>query len=296
MRKVGIYFHSRSEAARELAHELCDLIRPSLEAVWVCSAWDDEATSRNIDGTDMIISVGGDGTVLRAARAVVPHPVLILGVNMGRLGFLAELTPAEAREKLPYILHGGGRVEMRTMLKAELLAPLNAPPISNWEYHALNDVVAARSSVGRPVYVSVSIDSVPLATYRADAVIIATATGSTGYSLSAGGPVLYPETQALVLTPVAPHLSAGTPLVLPASALVEMRVEAEHPAILSVDGQEEIEMVSGAGVRVSASPHVARFLRLGPPSSFYASLARRLGWIREDGSMPPESDPPQKPV
>jgi NAD+ kinase len=108
--------------------------------------------------------------------------------------------------------------------------------------------------------------------------------------------VLYPETQALVLTPVAPHLSAGTPLVLPASAIVEMRVEAEHPAILSVDGQEEIEMVSGAGVRVSASPHVARFLRLGPPSSFYASLARRLGWIREDGSMPPESDPPQKPA
>jgi len=272
VRKVGIFVHPRWEAAADLGRQLEARLRPQVQDVWLTAAWDEAAARRQVGDSDLLVCVGGDGTMLWAARTAIPRPVPILGVNMGRLGFLTEFTPEEALEKLPAVLEGAGRLEERTML---------AVATSTGEsYHALNDAVVGRHTVGRPVYVEASVDGRRLAFYRADAVLVATATGSTAYSFSAGGPILYPESRDLLLTPVAPHLMSGQSLVLPPQVVIELRVDVDHEAALSVDGQEYHLLRSGDVVTVTRSPHVARFLRFSEPAQHYATLAELLGWLR----------------
>jgi NAD+ kinase len=250
--------------------------------VWTGNAWDRTAAAAHIAGTDLLICVGGDGTVLRGARAAIPHPVRILAVNMGRLGFLAELTPEEAPAAVLSVLDGAGRVEERAMVTGQVCQPGADSPASDagttalGPQHALNDIVVGRYAPGRPVYISVVIDGEQLETVRADGMIVATATGSTGYSLSAGGPVLFPESRQLVLTPVAAHLSRVRPIVLPEHLSVELRVATDHRAVVSFDGQIDEELVSGACVRISRSPYLARFVRLRPPADFYHKLISHL--------------------
>ncbi len=239
--------------------------------MWQTSNWEDSAAQEQIEGTDLVICLGGDGSMLWAARALIPHAVPILGVNMGRLGFLAEIGPKELVEKLPQVLAGEGRVEERAMLQAQV-------PAWGQTFQALNDVVLGRS-LGRPVYLDVSVDGRRLAVYRSDAVIVATATGSTGYSLSAGGPILHPESQDIVLTPVAPHLAPARPLVLPRGAVVDLVLSTEEGASVSIDGQVNRALATGEAVSVCRSKHVARFLRLSEPAEYYGILAERLEWL-----------------
>ncbi len=229
--------------------------------------------------------------MLWAARLAILQSVLLLGVNMGRLGFLTELRAEEALDKLGAILEGDFRVEERTMLHAEFLPVPGASDDAEKRYHALNDVVIGRGTPGRAVSVEVSLDGELLAHYRADAVIVATATGSTGYVLSAGGPILHPEAHELVLMPVAPHLAAARALVLPSSTVLELRTVTDHAAVLSVDGQVNQELVNGEGVRVFRSPHLARFLRLGAPLDYYAALSEGLGWRGSGNSERPSLRP-----
>ena len=182
--KIGIYHHPTSEPARALAEEVRERLAGRVRATWVSSAWDPESSTKDLADTDLLICIGGDGTVLRAARAVVPHPVPILGVDMGRLAFLAEFTPAELHAHLDEVVEGRCHVEERTMLDVHLerFAAEDVPAHT----HALNDVILGRPALGRPVYINVKIDGDLVGLIRADAVIVATATGSTGYSLSAG--------------------------------------------------------------------------------------------------------------
>lgn len=273
MRKVGIFVHPRWAAARDLADEVRAFLAGKVAEVWQTSVWDDKATPEHIPGTDLLICLGGDGSMLWAARTVIPHPVPVLGVNMGRLGFLAELRPQDILKRLPDVLQGRGRIEERTMLQAQV-------PAWGLTYHALNDVVVGRVSAGLPVYVDVSIDGSRLALYRCDAVIAASATGSTAYSLSAGGPILHPESREMVLTPVAPHLAAARPLVLPPQAVADLMVSTESEAVVSIDGLVDRPLASGDSVSVCRSPHVARFLRFSQPQDYYAMLAERLDWLR----------------
>ena len=147
-------------------------------------------------------------------------------------------------------------------------------------HHALNDIVVGRASIGRPVYVETVVDGVRLAIHRCDAVIAATATGSTAYSLSAGGPILHPESRELLLTPVAPHLGSARPVVLPPNATIDLRVTADKEAVISVDGQIDRALASGDSVSVCRSAHVARFVRFSPPQDYYAVLAEKLNWLR----------------
>ncbi len=221
MNKAGVFVHSRWSAADRLADRVRDLLRDRGCDVWLTSDWDDSAVGENIPGTDLLVCLGGDGTMLRAARVIVPHPVPILGVNMGRLGFLTEVNPGDLVDRLSDFLEGRCRIEERTMLQAQV-------PSWGATHHALNDVVVGRASIGRPLYVEVSIDGVRLAIHRCDAVIAATATGSTAYSLSAGGPILHPESRELLLTPVAPHLGSARPLVLAPDAVIDLTVTADQ--------------------------------------------------------------------
>ena len=273
MNKVGIFVAARWRGATNLVESLRAALAPEVAEVWQTSSWDEPEAQERIEGTDLIICLGGDGSMLWAARAVVPHAVPILGVNMGRLGFLAEIGPQELMAELPRVLTGAGRVEQRAMLQARV-------PAWGQTFQALNDVVIGRALAGRPVYVDVSVDGQRLAIYRCDAVIVATATGSTGYSLSAGGPVLHPESRDLLLTPVAPHLAPALPIVLPGDAVVDLIVSTEDGAAVSIDGQVNRTLDSGDGVSVCRSPHVARFLRLSRPQDYYRILAERLQLLK----------------
>ncbi len=283
MNKVGCCYHPKllDDLGRRVAEELLAVAEQHGAATWLASAWDEKATREHMPGTDLLLCVGGDGTVLRAARAVVPYQALLLGVNMGRLGFLTELDARGAPERLPEVLAGAGRIEERAMLHAEIVSPEGADGETPARHDALNDVVIGRVALGRTVQVAVRIDGQPTADYRADGVIVATATGSTAYSLSVGGPVLHPESREILLTPLAPHLAPRNSVVVPPATVIEVQLAPNQQATFSVDGERDLDLAAGEMVRVSLGEHRARFLRLGAPTEFYARLAHRLNWLRE---------------
>ena len=278
MNKIGITYHPKSEAARRVAEELRERLAARVGEVWLASAWDEEASRERVPGTDLLICCGGDGTVLRAARAVAPHPVTLLGVNMGRIGFLTEIGPTDLMGQIDAVLAGEGRIESRAMIEAE---SHRAADGAHEQLHALNDIVVGRAGIGRTVQFSVSIDGTTAGDYRADGVIVATATGSTAYSLSVGGPILHPESREIVVTPVAPHLAPANSLILPADALVGISIAPTQRAMLSIDGGPDTELAGGDRVAVRRSEHEARFLRLGPPGEFFSRVGRRLNWLPE---------------
>jgi NAD+ kinase len=294
MKKIGICYHPKLREAPQVAERLREAIVPHGEEVWVASAWDEEATRGHAEDTDLVICIGGDGTVLRAARAIVPHDVFLLGVNMGRLGFLTELDESEALDRLPDILGGKARIEERAILHADLLSARGeSAPMECTHFHALNDVVLGRASLGRTVQVSVFVDGFRIADYRADGVVVATATGSTAYALSTGGPILHPESREIVLTPVSPHLVPRNAMVLPPSSEIELRLAPGQSAVLSIDGESDMAISPEVIVRVTDSDHLARFLRLSHTVDFYTRAARRLNWLREEeeGALPNEDWP-----
>jgi len=275
MNRIGILYHPMIEAAYSLAEKLDEFLTSEGVSVWLCSAWEGEKSRAQMGDTDLILSIGGDGTILRAAQAVVPHPIPITGINLGKLGFMTELGADEAVAKLPALLAGEGWIDERATLEAELL-PTEEEPGSPRIFYALNDVVVSRGAVARVVYIDASISGEPLTTYKADGVIVATATGSTGYSLAARGPILHPQAEEFLLLPIVPHLSSAYTLVLPSTAVVKLRISSVHEATLSVDGHINLPLSSGTVVTVKLGSNRARFLRIRPQDSFYRSLEQKL--------------------
>ncbi len=275
MNRVGILYHPMIEAAYKLAKELEVFLVASGVSVWLCSAWEGEQVKAQVNNTDLVLSVGGDGTILRAAQAVVPSPIPITGINLGKLGFMTELNTGEALAKLPALMAGEGWIDERALLEAQLFPPDEEPRPSHM-FYALNDVVVARGAIARVVYVEAFIDDEPLTTYKADGVIVATATGSTGYSLAAGGPILHPQAKESLLLPITPHLSSVYPLVLPSTVIVRLRINTVHQATLSIDGHINLPLSNGAIITVKHSSNTVRFLRIHPENYFYSSLEQRL--------------------
>ena len=247
---------------------------------WTSSAGEIAPDMPEAVGTDLIVTAGGDGTILRAARISVPHKIPILGINMGRLGFMTELHADEALDKAPQYLEGTARVEERTMLEVGISSIDTRRRLDGQDpcYHVLNDVVVGRGAVARMVTVSVCIDGAHLTDFRADAVIVSTATGSTGYNLSVGGPILSPEATEIVVKPVAPHVGLAPALVLPGTSVINLKVETDHQAMLNVDGYLNLEMAMGDSITARQSPFKALFLRASPPTHFYETLTQRLGF------------------
>ncbi len=272
MKRIGIIYNPMIAAATQLAPEVSALLVARGLDAWTCSAWKTDEARGQAPGTDLMISIGGDGTILRAAQAVVGQKTLICGVNLGRLGFMTELAADEVEGKLPEILDGAGWCDARTMLQVELREGDGAPVI----YHALNDVVAGRGETARMVNVEVSVDGEPLHIYKSDGVIVATATGSTGYAYAAGGPVLHPQSRDYILVPMLPHLSSAHALVIPAASSVKITMHTAHQAVISIDGNQNHALADGAELSLSLSPHQTRFVRLSPPGAFYATLEQRL--------------------
>ncbi len=269
VKQVGILYHPKIEKAKAFSQELEKFLKARGVSFWTCSAWEEDKAKPQIAESELMLSIGGDGTILRAVRAVIPHAVPIVGINLGNLGFMTELKADEAFEKLPRLLDGDGWIEERAMLEAELLSQGKV-------FHAMNDVFVGRRSSARLVQVETKVDGEVLAIYRADGVIVATATGSTGYLLAAGGPILHPQAKEIIFKPVCPHLALDRAVVLPAEAEIQIKVTTTHEAMLSIDGQVEMPLRSGDEVKVKRSPHVARFLRIHPKAYFYSYLESRL--------------------
>jgi NAD+ kinase len=283
IRCIGILHHPRKPDSVTLAAEMADILTARGCTTWLGSAWDEPAISHRLTaaaGLDMLITLGGDGTILRAARMAAHFAVPLLGVKMGRLGFLAELQPEDWQAPMERILEGEYWLERRMMLDARVVR--NGKAVDNQgqqlHYQALNEVVVSRGGLARIIHVTASIDGDVLTTYAADGVVVATPTGSTGYALAAGGPILPPELRNIVLVPIAPHLSLDRSIVLSEGAAVSLNVASDHQVILTVDGQFEIDVHDGDVVEITASADSADFVRLRSPTYFYSTLLQRLKW------------------
>lgn len=236
------------------------------------------ALADELAGTALVCVFGGDGTMLRAARAVAPLGLPLLGVNLGRLGFLTRVATAE----LPGVLEdvGAGRYECeeRALLGSELVRHDTRGPRGT----ALNDVVVARGGEVRSVHLDVRIDGERFTVYWADGLVISTATGSTAYAMSAGGPLMLPSSRAMLVVPIAPHLSFANALVLEPDQRVSITVQEDH-ARLSIDGQDERDLRAGDRVEIHRAEHCARFVRTPTMRPFLELLRAK---ILKEGVLP----------
>jgi NAD+ kinase len=240
-------------------------------------ALDGHALPIGISAAGIACVFGGDGTVLRAARALSPHDIPILGVNLGRLGFLTATTITEFDAALADVVAGRFELEVRAMLDARVIRDRN-------EFArglALNDVVVARGKPVRSIRVAVKVDGEPLIVYWADGLIIATATGSTAYGFSVGGPLILPASSTITMVPIAPHLSFGNAIVFDPQQVLELEVR-DEPAVLSFDGQEEHDLKSGDLIVVRKAETVARFARTAHARPFVELLRQKI--LKEPGT------------
>jgi NAD+ kinase len=270
--KLGIVYRDRSTEAAALSHILVARLTGAGYSVWSAEATHQQEIDGYLAATDVVLVLGGDGTLLSVARQCAPLDVPLLGINFGRVGFLTELEPAEVDDQLPLYLKGEYWVDERSMLQAEVEIGRQRQLLL-----ALNDVVLVRGAEPRVIRVNVWIDDHPYTTIVADGVIISTATGSTAYNLAAGGPILHPQVRSAVITPIAPHLVADRSLVLEPNARITLELEAgSGGAILSADGQLNRPLLDGAQVRIATNRQVTRFLRRRPPTYFYRVLSAKL--------------------
>ena len=230
-----------------------------------------------LDGVQLACIFGGDGTMLHAARALAPYPIPMLGVNLGHLGFLTMVTIDEFDAAFADVAAGRYEVEERAMLDARLVRH----GTEAGRELALNDVVVARGAPVRSIHVAVTVDGDPLIVYWADGVIAATATGSTAYAFSVGGPLLLPTAQSIALAPIAPHLSFANAFVFEPDQVIELQVQ-DEPARLSVDGQLEQDLSAGDRVIVRRAGVVAKLARTAHAKPFLSLLRQKI--LKEPGT------------
>jgi NAD+ kinase len=237
------------------------------------SLYDDELRYQvKIQKVDLLIALGGDGTMLRAGHLCAPHQVPILGINLGKFGFLTAIQRNEWRSALIKLLAGEGWIENRMMLTAEQVR--DGENVGCW--HVLNEAAVSRAAIVRPVHLDTFVDGRFLTTYVADGLIASTPTGSTAYALAAGGPILPPELRNILLVPVAPHLSIDRAIVLAEGSEVTITVHTDHQAVICIDGQEPIPMLDGDQVHILASEHTVQFVRIQDPGYFYRNLTPHM--------------------
>jgi NAD+ kinase len=268
MAAVALVVHQGQDQAPELAENMATWLTgeghdvrvpaPDADAIPALQRWS-HATDGLTDGLDLAVSVGGDGTMLRTVRAVVSSGVPVLGVNLGRLGYLSEIEPRGWQAALERFLSGDYQVQERMTLDVELQRTGTPTPDRRT---ALNDAVVEKLAAGHTVRLGVSIDDRPFLSYAADGLIVATPTGSTAYNLSAGGPIMSPALSALVVTPVAPHLLFDRSMVLAPGESVRLEVLAGR-AVLAVDGESLGAMEPGDSLVGRAGPHSARLVTFG---------------------------------
>ena len=272
--RTGLLFQPRNQGAVEMVAHATDKLESLGHIVWSQSSWQLMASTQDLQGTDLLISLGGDGTLLRAVRIGAPYGIPCLGVNFGNLGFLTELEGPEFKADIEKFVSTGGWREERILLAwhhkragKELSSGL-----------AVNDIVVARGSISRVINITVTIDDGTVVTYTADGIVVATPTGSTGYALALNGPVMHPEARTLAIVPISPFMTASNPLVTNSNSRIELTVATQHEVGLTVDGQTHLEMLDGDQLICTASALTAQFIRFRPQNYFFPGFADKMRW------------------
>ena len=259
--RIGFAYNPTNEAAIELRERAAGWCRMRGVDHWAFQAQDFDALCRELATTDVLVVLGGDGTLLRAARAVIQVDVPLLGVNLGKVGFLSRVEATELEATLARLVAGEWTPDARMALEARIL-PQGADD-GAVVHHALNDIVVARGALARVVRLDVAIGPTHLATFIADGLVVSSPTGSTGYSFSAGGPIVAPDSRNLIVTPIAAYLSTVRSVVIGADQVVRCRVVDANEAIVSIDGRDDVRIDVGDVVEVRA---LARPIHLVEPA------------------------------
>jgi len=232
---------------------------------------------RGKTNVDLLLVMGGDGTILSIVRSMRKFDTKIFGINMGNLGFMSEIPPVEINKTLAKIFYGDYTIDKRLMLDIEIFR--NKKVIK--KFHALNETVISQGSLARLIKLRTKVDRKKLTLYHADGLIVATPTGSTAYSLSAGGPIVYPSLDTFILTPICPNSFTQKPIVIPANKKIEITVESKDRNIcLSVDGQQNSILRHKDEIRIKRDGF-AHFVRL-PTESFFKTLREKLHWGKKN--------------
>ncbi len=276
IQRIGVLAHpSRPDTHPVALNIAVTLCQRGIEH-WVYTDWNEDSVERDVACADVVMAIGGDGAMLRAARVCAEYDVPVLGINMGWLGFLTEIEkPEEFQAGLDKLLAGEYWIEKRMMLQATVLENKQRPIAT---FRALNDVVISGSVFGRMVQIATYIDKHWATTYNADALILSTPTGSTAYALATGGPILPPELRNILLAPMAPHLSMDRPIVLAQGAVVDIEPTREnrHSVVLTVDGRVAAELGENQHICVRSAEPESLFVRLRDRNYFYRSLLDRM--------------------
>ncbi|MCA9885501.1 MAG: NAD(+)/NADH kinase [Anaerolineae bacterium] len=273
---IGILAHPKRAATFPIAERVESSLRARGIHTWLYKQWDeDELSAEDLADAQMVIAIGGDGTMFRAARACAPHHIPVLGINMGRLGFVTEIPqPEDWDTALDRVLKGDYWIEERMMITAAVYTPEGV----RVESDAVNDVVISGDGPGRMVQLDAYIDRHWTTTYNTDALIVATPTGSTAYALAVGGPILPPDLKNILIVPTAPHLSMDRAIVLSEGSTVSVKAAEENRngILLTVDGIQLGTIKMDEVVHISACGNTSRFVRLRSRTYFYRSLLDRL--------------------
>ena len=276
MKRVGFVVHPGRETASEAAAKLVGWLgERGVGTRTYTDGREEEAdvsdASSFAEGLDLIVSVGGDGTFLRAAYLASRSSCPVLGVKVGRMGFLTEVEPDGAPVVLEQVIEGTARIEDRLAVIAEADGTAPFPP--QW---ALNELMVEKRARHRIVRLAMFVGENYVTTFSADGVIVATPTGSTAYSFSAGGPIITPTVGCIVVTPVAAHMVFDRSLVLAPEERVTLEVVGEEAGLLSADGRESLELPVGTRVRIGASPQPARLVRPDGAPDFHALVRTKF--------------------
>jgi len=274
--RIAIVFHPTYAEAKALAVEVEDfLTEKGIQDVCLYSIEHDETPPCMSDQPiDLVISVGGDGTMLRTSHFCGPHHIPLIGINCGRLGFLTELTHDNWREKFANLFNGQEKVRIEERMMLHGVHARDGEVLNEWD--VLNDLVVVRGRFVRPITLSVSVNQTPIVGYVADGLIIASPTGSTAYAMAVGGPILLPEMRNMIVIPISPHFSIDRAFVLTDQDTVVIRLDTDHEAVISPDGKKSVMVLNGDTLTVSASEYSVKFIRFSNKRSFYQNLVQYL--------------------
>lgn len=285
IKKVGIVAKSTHSQAKDLVREISEILREKKLEIVV-----DQETLYLLDDTaimvesrsnltnicDLILVLGGDGTLISVCRHPAKKPPLIIGVNLGTLGFLTEITIAELKESIASVIAEKAVLEKRSLLSAEI----SLKDKLTKQTFAINDIVVSKETIARIFPTKVSIDNKPAAIMKGDGVIIASPSGSTAYSLAAGGSIVHPSVDAILITPICPHSLTSRPLVIPGKSVVELEIESDadqFASYLTVDGQEGFSLTAGDKVKITTSEYSVLFAK-SPSRTYFEVLGAKLKW------------------
>jgi NAD+ kinase len=268
--RIAIAVHNSVPGGLTVAEEIAQFLKQGhVESVRWGVFQDAEMTDRIASREfDLLIALGGDGTLLKAGSLGAPVNLPILGINIGHFGFLTEIQYGEWREMLPLLFQGRYRLEERMMLRASHVRA--GKTLNSW--HVVNEVVVCRGQFVRPIQIKAEVNGVHLYTYVADGLIASTPTGSTAYALAAGGPIMPPELRNIAIIPVAPHLSMDRAIILSEGAAVRMTAHTVHEAVMSVDGRSPVPLLDGDSIDVTANDLSVHFVRFQDPGYFYRNI------------------------